>query len=159
MKDTETSLTAGKLRALMTYDPHTGAFTRLVGRGGQPVGRRCGFINGRGYENIVVYGRAYYTHRLAFLYMTGGWPKAEVDHINGIIIDNRWSNLRPATRAQNMRNKAGASGAYRRGRRWFSKIGVDGTDIHLGTFPTEEEARAAYQAAKRLYHGEYARVA
>ena len=36
--------------------------------------------------------------------------------------------------------------------KWIAKICVNGKQIHLGYYYTEEEARAAYLAAKEKYH-------
>ena len=64
------SLTQEKLKALLHYDPDTGAFTRLAGR-------TCGNTvrtESRGYIIVSVDGRLFRAHRLAFLYMTGELP-------------------------------------------------------------------------------------
>jgi hypothetical protein len=84
--------------------------------------------------------------------MTGKWPTRDIDHKNRKSLDNRWSNLREATRSQNNMNskKRGATGAYYlwRSGRWFSKIGRK----YIGCFPTKKQAMAAYRAeAIRLY--------
>lgn len=39
------------------------------------------------------YGR-YFAHDLAYLYMTGEWPKSPIVHLNGDKSDNRWVNLK-----------------------------------------------------------------
>jgi hypothetical protein len=37
--------------------------------------------------------------------MTGDWPSEQVDHVNHNTADNRWANLRPATRSENNINR------------------------------------------------------
>ena len=153
-------LTAERLREVLQYDPETGVFTRLVDRGGRKVGVVAGSVTGHGYTSIQIAGVRYLAHRLAFLWMTGEWPIDDVDHINGVAGDNRWSNLRPATRAENMQNqrraqsnnKLGLLGVCRDGNRFSARIKVDGQRIHLGLFATPEQAHAAYLDAKRRLH-------
>jgi len=92
----------------------------------------------------------------------------DVDHINGDGLDNRRSNLRVATRSENLRNKGpqrsntsgfkGVSWA-KRARKWESQIRVDGKRRHLGYHPTPEAAHAAYCRAARELHGDFARTA
>lgn len=73
----------------------------------------------------------------------------EVDHVNRDGLDNRRSNLRVVTHAQNLQNKAsyrGASslarGVYWHGekQRWAAQVGVNGRHHHLGYFTNEDEA-------------------
>jgi hypothetical protein len=47
-------------------------------------------------------GRTILLHRLAWALMTGVWPAHDIDHRNGIRDDNRWANLREATRSDFM---------------------------------------------------------
>lgn len=94
-----------------------------------------------------------------------GW--SYVDHRNGDGLDNRRSNLRPATNAQNarngplrMHNTSGYRGVFwnKRDRVWHAKIGADYRLRHLGTFPDPISAAHAYDAAARELHGEFARL-
>lgn len=158
-------LTQARLKELMQYDPETGVFTRLSGRGGKPAGGFVGGPDKDGYWMISVDGVRYKAHRLAFMYMLGRWPQGDVDHINRTTGDNRWSNLREASRSQNMANvgttKANKSG-YRgvswveTKKRWKAQIRRGGTNCHIGYFKTPEDASAAYEAAARECHGDFA---
>lgn len=75
-------LTAERLRDLFDYDEATGVFTRRFRRGPTSAGKPAGTKNGRGYVQIMVDGRIYMAHRLAWLHMTGSWPTNQIDHIN-----------------------------------------------------------------------------
>lgn len=86
-----------------------------------------------------------------------------VDHINGNRFDNRKINLRICLQKENMRNRKANAGRKFKGIKransgWQARIGIDGKDIHLGTFPTEIEAAKAYNVAAVKYHKEYARL-
>lgn len=88
----------------------------------------------------------------------------DVDHINGNGLDNRRANLRVCTHAQNMANQRiermnslGYRGVYQKSRRSFrAEISVMDRKVHLGCYPTPEEAGAAYERAVRELRGEYA---
>lgn len=159
----KTDLTAQRLRELLHYEPTTGIFTRVVPSRMRPD--TAGLVrsggNHLGYRQINVDGRQYQSHRVAWLYMTGSWPAAQIDHINGDGKDNRWLNLRdvePRLNTQNQRraradNGTGLLGVYPNHKRFMAKISTpEKRNMYLGTFDTPEEAHAAYLKAKRAYH-------
>lgn len=157
----KTDLTAARLRELLDYNPDTGIFTNRAPRKKIRVGEVAGsFDRSHGYIVLSVDCQKHYGHRLAFLYMTGRWPEFVVDHMNGNRSDNRWSNLRDATRLvnqQNMRSASTASssgllGAFKKRAKWTSNIRFKGGLVRLGSFNTASEAHAAYVAAKRKLH-------
>lgn len=90
-----------------------------------------------------------------------------VDHIDGNGLNNRRSNLRLVTNAQNQQNSRmridnasgykGVSLDVRRGR-WRACIRIDRKNLHLGMFDTPELAHEAYCEAAIKYHGEFARL-
>jgi hypothetical protein len=149
------------------YDPETGVFTWLVDRGVTPTaGRVAGTLSDRGYWVIFVEGRNYRAHRLAWFYMTGEWPVFEIDHRDTKRTNNRWKNLREATRSQNMSNsnrrsdnKSGVKGVVAHGPKWRAQIKARGRYIYLGTYDRKDDAVAAYAAAAQKHHGDFARVA
>jgi hypothetical protein len=99
--------------------------------------------------------------------MTGRWAKPTIDHRDGDCTNNRWNNLRRATRSQNNANRSrprhntsGYKGASRcrRSGKWLAHIGINGKIIFLGRFETPQEAHAAYLKAARKLFGEFARA-
>lgn len=165
------NLTIDEWREFISYDPRTGNLHWLVNRqGGVKRGDRAGTPN-KGYIQIQLFGLIIHAHRVAWALAFGEWPEGHIDHINGCKSDNRLSNLRLATRSENLcnrgvqRNKRSCQlkgvfpanrGAYGT---WFASITVDGNVVYLGTFPTPELAHAAYCDAALKFHGEFARVA
>jgi hypothetical protein len=94
-----------------------------------------------------------------------------VDHINGCTLDNRRSNLRACTHAQNCQNfqtktKVGMSSKFfgvcfrkRAGaRQWVAQISHKHKKTHIGYFKNEMEAALAYDKKARELHGEFARL-
>lgn len=157
-------ITQNRLKELLHYDPDTGWFTNLVQRGQRgAVGAICGYLDAGGYTIIQIGGIKYRAGRLAWLYMMGEWP-IEIDHKDGVTNDDRWDNLREATRSDNVANSArpiGASGL--RGVKfdpktstWRSRVQYGNYREWLGPFDTAEEAHAAYLVAAEDRHGEFA---
>ena len=90
-----------------------------------------------------------------------------VDHINGDILDNRRSNLRFCTVAQNNYNRkvgkqssSGIKGVFFDSRygKYMAYIGGHKTRKYLGTFDDPLDAARAYNDAALLAYGEFARL-
>jgi hypothetical protein len=122
-------------------------------------------LNSEGYFTGQIYCKTYSAHRVILAMHTGTWSKQDVDHINGIKSDNRISNLRNSTHAQNMyntgpyaNNKSGQKGVYfhERDQRWRAQIRISGKVTYLGSFIEKSQAVAAYQASAIKHHGEFA---
>jgi len=89
----------------------------------------------------------------------------QVDHIEGVGLDNRRKNLRLATKAQNAFNKklhtnntSGYMGVCwsKYHKRWAARVQANNKSYHLGYFDDVLEAALAYDAGARKYHGEFA---
>ena len=159
-------LTQKELKELLHYNPETGAFTWRVSRTNRiKVGDVAGNTHkNTGYLQIRLSNKLYQGHRLAWLYMTGEWPRNLIDHVNLVTSDNRWSNLRPASKMENQRNAKprGVSSKYKGinlrkdNDLWRARISVGNKRIDLGSFECEHEAALVYNQAAIKYFGSYA---
>lgn len=152
-----------RLRELFAYDPGTGVITRLVAAGRSPSMSVAGTISDTGYLVIKADGKKLKAHRLAWAIHNGAWPQNHLDHINGVKTDNRISNLRDVTVAQNLQNQRSAQASNtsckflgvswdKRKKLWVAQIQVNRKGIYIGRFKTAEEAHAAYVQKKRELH-------
>jgi hypothetical protein len=152
-----------RLKELLNYNPETGIFTRLTKSAfcveiGDVAGGKCK----NGYILISLDGKQYSAHRLAWLYMTGSFPKNLIDHKDSNKQNNIFSNLREATYAQNIankksRSKSGFKGVtwWARDSKWKAQMQVDGVNKHLGYFDTPEQAHEAYKKYAIVHIGEF----
>ena len=163
MRIADSCLTAERLRSLVHYSETLGLFTRLVDVRKYKAGTAAKGTLSHGYVRVSVGGRSYAAHRLAWLWMTGNWPKQDIDHIDGDRANNRWANLRDVSRSMNLENmhqakshnkSTGLLGAHLHPQtgNYTSRIQVRGKDVYLGSFATPEAAHTAYIAAKRIHH-------
>lgn len=157
-------ITQDRLSELLSYDPLMGLFRWKVSRGTRAAGSVAGNNRPDGYIYIKVDKALYRQTRLIWLYVYGAWPKHHIDHINGDTSDDRFCNLREATRSQNLGNRkrninstTGFKGVTKRGSRYLAYINKDGTRIWLGYHQTPEEAHAAYMGKATELFGEFAR--
>lgn len=155
-----TDLSQEELKAKLEYNPQTGVFTW------KDIKYKHSNIAGSnrdGYITINVNGKNYLAHRLAWLYIYNVWPKGHIDHINGLVTDNRIDNLREVSKSQNGMNRGvqinnvlGVKGVSSSGNKYVARIGIKGITYYLGTFETIEEAVNARREAETEYFGEYA---
>ena len=160
-------ITPAQVREFLHYDPDTGVFTRRISRGRWRSGTIAGSSHSEGYWMIRLNGASCLAHRLAWIYMTGEWPKADIDHINMIRSDNRIANLREASRSENnantghrKSNKTGLKGASFESftGRYKAQIKKGGVLHTIGRFDTPEEAHKAYQIKAAELFGQFART-
>lgn len=155
-------VTQDRLKEVLDYDPDTGVFTwkKKISRK-VVVGKIAGCPDGGGYTIIRIDHKTYKAHRLAWLYVTGAFPKDQIDHINRVKTDNRICNLREASPRENQQNHpihrdntSGVTGVdwVKRAKKWRAVIKHKGRNIHLGYYNTIEEAAMSRAIAKAKYH-------
>lgn len=164
--------TAEYVRSILDYDPETGILTwkpradRSKSWNTRFAGTRAGWEydeKGILYRRISLDGKTYREARLIYLWMTGNWPTEEIDHADVDGTNNKWANIRPATRSQNgcnrgrhSNNKVQFKGVTQKGNRFRARIKVNKQEIHLGMFDTAPLAHQAYCEAARVHHKEFA---
>lgn len=184
--ETEIEVTPEVLRELLDYDPETGVLTwkerdvkwfrdgvrssaqgnankwnaRFAGTRAFSENRETGYVRG------PIFRRTYRAHRVAYAIMTGEWPKEEIDHIDGIRSNNKWSNLRAATRSENCRNKrthsrSGYKGVYPLANSpgLFQCLFRDkGKLRYLGSGRDPEELARLWDKHAKEMHGDFAKL-
>ena len=159
-------MTKEELKDLLDYDPDTGKFYWVVAKSRSiKVGDMAGTRHKQGYNQIRINGRLYLAHRLAWLYMTGNMPDSLIDHEDGDVSNNAWSNLRASSSLENNYNskmqKSNTSGVKgvswcNTHKRWVAKIGVGGKSILIGYFKDIGQAEVETRKAREKLHGEFA---
>lgn len=152
------------IREKIRYCPETGA---VIWISGNKLGARWGRIDAYGYISGIICRTYMKGHRLAWLLYYGQNPPRDmvVDHINGVRNDNRISNLRLASVAQNRgntgvqkRNISGQRGVswYNKTKKWRAQINDrNGGMRHIGYFECIAEAKNAYDAIASERYGEF----
>ena len=179
----ENKITADCARSFLRYEPETGMLfwrERLpehFATEGRTAEHSCANWNARwagkeaftpiggpGYRQGSILGIKTYAHRVIVLMVTGMWPDACIDHVNGNKLDNRWGNLRAASRTENNRNTKGRfarKGPHKgvrptRSGTWRARIVVDKMEISLGTYACATAAALAYDRAALKHYGCFA---
>jgi len=155
-----TELSADLARALLSYDEATGILRWKVHRGPRArAGGIAGSLTNKGYLSVMIGGRGYLCHRLAWLIANGSWPFHQIDHKDRDRSNNILSNLREATSLQNHHNVP-ANGFFldptRLGKKkYIVRLNVNHKSVYVGIFETADEARSAYLKAHASFHGEF----
>lgn len=166
-------ITQEYLKSILDYDPNSGVFTWKVSSKNHQhnIGDIAGCqVNHGGKTKYAIIGinkENYRANRLAFLYMTGSMP-FHVDHKDRDGTNNKWDNLRSATKQTNAANTerrsdntSGFKGISfrsdkRRVKKWRACLFKDGKQIVIGTYHTKEEAAKAYDEVVVKYFGDFA---
>lgn len=162
-------LTAEYVKSILDYNPATGIFTWKESRGTAKKGQIAGKLH-REYIEIKIDRVSYMAHRLAYLIMTGEWPKEQIDHRNTKDPNNKsnnsWPNIRPATSGENARNrrtqknnKTGTAGVSwdKNHKKYEAYITFRGNRIRLGFFKKKEIAIKVRKEAELKYFGEFSK--
>jgi hypothetical protein len=154
------------LKDILDYDSATGVFRWKKTLSRRNVAGNVAGALSHGYVAIQFDGIRYMAHRLAWLYENGEWPENDIDHVNSVRNDNRISNLRLATRGENLRNlstpshnTSGVKGVswHKARNSWRATIKLNKRSMHLGNFETKEDAAKAYASAAVFLFGEFAK--
>lgn len=171
-------LDAEFVRSCLTYDKETGfliwkhrPLDHFLNLRSQKIfntrfaGTRAGATDAHGYTIMSLGGKRYKAHRIAWLIEHGEWPVEMIDHINGVKGDNRMSNLRLASQAQNARNKSPHRSSKNKFKgvrwvrgKWSARIMNDRKETHLGRFAVEDDAARAYDLAAVNLFGDFAKT-
>ena len=105
-----------------------------------------------GYYRVTLGGKTYPVHRIVWAMINGADPgEFSIDHINGVVNDNRPENLRLATPSQNAQNRIGPVSSAT-GEQYIIYVPyiskprpyrVTVRDCYMGHFETLENAVAA----------------
>lgn len=168
---------ADYLRQCLDYDPATGiaiwkrrplSHFEIISLGrrwnSSYAGKQAGAGETGPYARAMIDSVRYELHRLIWKIMTGESPSM-IDHENRKKRDNRWNNLRIATRAQNSanatlqrNNTTGLKGVTRHkvNGTYIASIGAKNDKTsYIGSFATPEAAFAAYSEAAKKRWGEF----
>jgi len=116
--------------------------------------------NGEGYLQTTYKSKLVLQHRLAYYLVKGYWPEYEIDHIDHDRANNKWSNLRVATRQQqtqnasiSLNNTSGITGVNwdKTRNKWMVRISINGVPTNIGRFDSLEEATQARKDAEATH--------
>ena len=149
------------LLEMFEYEPETGVLKHKVYKNSQvQAGDIAGSLKSDGYLDVTVEGRKYYATRIIWMMMTGQDPgDLYVDHKDRDRSNNRWNNLRLATRPQQMWNRRMPGKGYcfdSQRNKWIVRVLVNGKRLWGGRHDTEELAIEAAQKLRAAHHGEFA---
>lgn len=128
-------------RAKYSYDPESGVL--LSKRLARAVSKN-GMVNGKQQR----------PYQIAFLLMEGYVPET-IDHRDGDRTNNKWSNLRAATRLEQSANTSKAGIRQWPSGKWYYQLSVVGKRFYQGGFASKEEARQAFDQECIALQGDF----
>lgn len=137
------------VREYVSYNPSTGKLVWVKSPNpSAPVLSHAGYVGGDGYIRFKLKHFTMKGHIVAWALHYGVWPNHWIDHEDGNRSNNVISNLRPATRSQNLFNQkprscTGYKGVYLCNGKFRASIPINGKNKHLGYFDTAELGNAA----------------
>ena len=159
-------LSSAELRNLVDYNSLTGEFRWLVSRTNRiRIGILAAHPGKNKYLRVRIGEKLYLAHRLAWLYVTGEWPRGEIDHADRNPHNNAIANLRDTTPIQNKQNQSlrsdntsGVKGVTwcEAKQKWQAQIVVNKKNKQLGRFDSFSLAVAARRSAEESQFGQYA---
>lgn len=148
------------IRELFRYNPATGFLHWKVSKQGRRA--TAGTPNAaKGYISVMIDGARWQVHGLIWYLVTGDWLM--VDHRDGNTSNNRWSNLRPATKQENGWNtpgraRSGFKGVYPTpSGKWVARLKIGDQIVNFPSRETAEQAFFDYCEAAREHFGDFAR--
>lgn len=159
------TLTVAYVRERFAYCPETGVLTWKTTPYPSKLGKPVGSLGSHGYLVVNLLGSPQLLHRIAWAIVHGEFPRDRLDHINRVRTDNRVSNLRACTHAQNLANSglrrdntSGRKGIFWDAKKklWRAAITIEGKQRWLGRRKDPDKAAALYADAALKHYGAFA---
>jgi hypothetical protein len=158
------TININEIKSSFSYNEESGEIIRIKFRGHPSNIKTLRKASKSRYPMIGFNGSSYLAHRIAWVIKTGENPTFDIDHINGNKWDNRWCNLRIATRSENrcncepsLSNTSGTIGVtfHKLVKKYVAQIKKHGKSYHLGCFENIEDAIKCRKNAEKIFHGEF----
>lgn len=155
----DTGILTHKARTAEDFEGERAAIVALIWNA-RFEGEPAGTLTPQGYVMLQIDRVPWLAHRVAWALMEGLCPAdKDIDHINGERADNRWANMRLASRQENQWNRKLSAANQGRTTGVYPHKGAQGTKYraflrsrgvlnYLGSFDTQEEAVAIREAKK-----------
>lgn len=146
------------LRSIFDYNPETGELTRKARPrehfscdrtfeiyNDKLSGSITYTVNELGYRLVTIDKKRHRAHRIAWIICNGSINGLVIDHINGIVDDNRLCNLRACSHGQNLRNMKAKNKELPMGVYFDKSRGSYKASVGLG-----EKGKAKYKRFKTI---------